>query len=384
MKLRNYIIFCFAILCLANCNNSYSINSSAPLIEPPHILNYTNAYDDTARFLAGQTLEKEQYKSLTENKQYEHYKTTVNEIWNAAFGPNMEKVGIWRKNNLNNDYSKAIFYPFSGPDIVLPLKLYPNANEIVMFGLEPTGGIPDITKVDKANINNHLQQFIRAIDSALNQAFFITKDMKVQITHSSLNGVSAIMMFFLAKNDYNIVQVKEINITSNGSVTSEVLQSAEDSVKGIEILFTEKNSKNIKRVRYFSLDVNNTSLQVNTFGNYMQQYPLCSTIFKSASYLVWWGNFTKIRDIILKQSESILQDDTGIPYKVLKESGSWDITHFGKYHEPIPRFRPACYQKLLDEDNRLYSKGALPFIYGYGWGVQDMTYHLVWARRIKK
>jgi hypothetical protein len=50
--------------------------------------------------------------------------------------PTGEDLG-WRKANLPEDYSRSVFYPFSGPDILHPLTFYPEATEIIMFGLSP-------------------------------------------------------------------------------------------------------------------------------------------------------------------------------------------------------------------------------------------------------
>ena len=378
---RNTTILCL-LICFASCGpKNYHTNTSAPLLGQPVIDNANNSFNDTGLFLAGLPLKKQEYKKLTGNKHYIGYKDIINKSWNTHFAPNRAKITEWRKKYLNNDYGKAVFYPFSGPDILHALTFYPDANEFVMFGLEPTGGIPDITKAEEANLEKQLHQFLVVVNFALGQSYFITKEMKVHLQPSGLNGITAIMMFFLVRGGYDIVQVKEISIAPYGSVVPWIISNNKAAANGVEILFTEKNSSEIKRVRYFSLNVENSSPQLATLDKYIEQYPPFTTIFKSASYLVWWGSFTKIRDLIMKSSNSILQDDTGIPYKILKDSPSWRITHFGKYHKPIPIFI-SCYQELLETDNAIYSKAPINFEYGYGYAYEDITYHLVWAQKI--
>ena len=90
-----------------------------------------------------------------------------------------------------------------------------------------------------------------------------------------------------------------------------------------------------------------------------------------------WNTFSKIRNLILSRSESILQDDSGIPFSYFKK-GSWEITGFGKYHKPLPVFKNH-YQKDLKLFLDKNSKVMLPFAYGYGYGYPDMTYHLILA-----
>ena len=383
MILRHILIACSIILCLANCNNnkSYITNTSAPLLGQPMLHNASGIYNDTAHFLAALPIENIELQPLTANAFYEEYKNKIDTSWENAFGANRQAIAKWRNENLDDKYCKAVFYPFSGPDILHALTFYPDANEIVMFGLEPTGGVPDISKINKLEVKNHLDQFMMAIDFALGKSFFVTLDMQKEITHSSLNGVTAIMMFFLARGGYNIVQVNEINIAPDGTAAPWSLTPIHSSVNGVEILFTIKGSNKIKRARYFTIDISDTSPQIQTFENYMANYPPFTTIVKSASYLVWWDNFSRIRNLILDRSESILQDDTGVPYKLLKDNQFWKLTHFGKYHAPIPVFK-ACNQPVLAADNYQLSKAPIPFIYGYGYGYSDITYHLVWAQRL--
>lgn len=375
------IIICFFLTNL-HCNNkSYSTDTSAPLLGQPKIEDVTTAYNDTALFLAGLPLNKAEFKHLTETKSYEEYKTAIDTNWNNFFGSNRTLIADWTKKHLGNNYSRALFYPFSGPDILHALTFYPEANEIIMFGLEPTGGIPDITQVDKANIQKSLRQLLTALNFSLGKAFFVTQEMQEQVTPSSLNGISAIMLFFLARGEYYIIQVNNININPDGSIENGFARADRGSVNGVEILFAEKNSYKIKRARYFTLDIENKSPQMERFTRYIANYPPFTTIIKSASYLVWWDNFSTIRNLILERSESILQDDTGIPYKILKDNEFWEVTHFGKYHRPIPIFK-ACYQKDLEEDNLKFSKADIPFVYGYGYGYKDITYQLIKAQKV--
>jgi hypothetical protein len=119
---------------------------------------------------------------------------------------------------------------------------------------------------------------------------------------------------------------------------------------------------------------------VEPFRLFVERYQGLTTIIKSASYLMVWPTFSRIRDIVLTRSSSILQDDSGIPYRTLKNSKNWSLSYFGKYHKPLPVFA-GHYQPELEADIAKNSKGPLPFVYGYGYGYSDMTYQLVQAVR---
>jgi hypothetical protein len=258
-----------------------------------------------------------------------------------------------------------------------------------MFGLEPTGGVPDIDKIDPQSIDKNLWQLLNSVNFSLNKSFFVTKDMGNTITHSSLNGITAVMFFFLSRGGYDILQAEEINILEDGSIARGAVSTGRraaprsvGNVNGVEILFTEKGGRDIKRVCYFTLDISDASPQFARFGRHMNKYPPFTTIIKSASYLMRWENFSKIRGLVLENSESIIEDDSGIPYKYFRGGSEWKVTHFGRYHRPLNIFENS-YQKDLDEDNSAYSVGPIPFVYGYGYGFGDMTYHLLLAVKAK-
>ena len=66
---------------------------------------------------------------------------------------------------------------------------------------------------------------------------------------------------------------------------------------------------------------------------------------------------------MLEHSEVIVQDDSGIPYRLFDKS-RWDISLFGTYRYPLPGMGVYPQQDLI----RAYAGGSehLPFAYGYG------------------
>jgi hypothetical protein len=93
------------------------------------------------------------------------------------------------------------------------------------------------------------------------------------------------------------------------------------------------------------------------------------TYIKSASYLLHNGFMSNMKDLILKNSGWIVQDDTGMPYKFLSENNAWDIKLYGAYARPVSDFKWLSMQKPLEEAFKDTSKvGKLPFHLGYHWG----------------
>ena len=92
-----------------------------------------------------------------------------------------------------------------------------------------------------------------------------------------------------------------------------------------------------------------------------------NSLIKSASYLLHSGNFTTVRDFLLNNSATIIQDDSGIPlgyYSTKKRR----FFPFGRYLGPIDEF-PGRYQ---DSYAALFRRAQpIDFGIGYRWRTHE-------------
>jgi hypothetical protein len=92
-----------------------------------------------------------------------------------------------------------------------------------------------------------------------------------------------------------------------------------------------------------------------------------NSLLKSASYLLHSGNFTTVRDYILANSASVIQDDSGIPLTYYG-SKQWRFFPFGRYLGPIGEF-PGRYQQSYAE---LFRRAEpINFGIGYRWRTNE-------------
>jgi hypothetical protein len=77
-------------------------------------------------------------------------------------------------------------------------------------------------------------------------------------------------------------------------------------------------------------------------------------------------SFDEIRRLIMDNSATLFQDDTGIPFKEFKPMG-WDMQYYGEYVRPIKLFENR-YQADLDSAFRRANRNPLPFSIGYHYG----------------
>ena len=184
-------------------------------------------------------------------------------------------------------------------------------------------------------------------------------------------------------NDISI-NVSNVFIDSSGSmVNTEISNSInKTSIKGVKFLIRKGETTKIKSMTYFDCDISNDGFIDNPeFQKYLNSIRPCNTFVKSASYLMNYHTFSDIRDLVLKQSHAILEDDTGIPYKYFNHS-IWNINLYGVYAMPVKDFNTNRYQKDLDsayKDSTLY-KGKLPFSLGYHWGT-DLQNQMLYTKK---
>jgi hypothetical protein len=107
-------------------------------------------------------------------------------------------------------------------------------------------------------------------------------------------------------------------------------------------------------------------LKKSAFKGYMTRLASVNTYLKSASYLLHKNYFSTVRSAILDRSALLVQDDSGIPYGLIK-AGKWDVSLYGVYSSPIAMFKNHKEADLIDAYNEANRAKPLPFGIGYNW-----------------
>jgi hypothetical protein len=142
----------------------------------------------------------------------------------------------------------------------------------------------------------------------------------------------------------------------------------------VEIYFRKNGKDKIQKLTYFRANLSDhmfgtPGMKDNVGLNaFLENLPECYTYAKSASYLMCQVDFSVIRNICLKKSKTILQDDTGIAFGFY-DKDKWKITLYGNYEKPIADFHGGYYQANLEKAYRSDSTHIkpLPFSLGYHW-----------------
>jgi hypothetical protein len=322
--------------------------------------------DDTARFLAGMMPSADSpLMPLTRDPAWQHHA----HFFDAAFAQleqrQLSKIRAWSETNLAAP-RPTMFYMFSGPDFLYANAFYAKAVTYVLSALEPPGSVPDLTRLPRGAVESALYNVERSLGSILSFSFFITKQMKVDLHAGQISGTLPILYVFLARSGKTIREVAPVALDESGAVHVANEVAGRNPARGVRINFSGSDGVQ-KTLYYFSTDLSNSGVRVSGFLKFCSTLAPGNSLIKSASYLPHSGNFTTVRDFILANSSTIIQDDSGIPLAYYSPK-KWRFFPFGRYAGPIAEF-PGRYQESYAE---LFRRAQpIDFGIGYRWRAHE-------------
>jgi hypothetical protein len=377
ISLAHFLIFNILILSLTSCGENTAVPKVKETIEKD-----TSASIDTIAIDSNLTRLANLMAGMDTLLNYQHKQWSIDSIkkfskessakYVKMRDTRLVKINEWNKKNISESGvsdSSFAFYPFSGGDFIHLHWLLPNASEYLMLAREDVGSIPNLMEMD----NNSLIKYLNGINVVLrdiyNKSYFITKNMITDINNANLvNGMLPVILWAAAKTNHEIKSVTYFDIDSTGAIKTKVDHKSD----GVRIVLKDKQKGQIKTLNYLSVDISNSGFKANPgVSTYLEKHipANCNSFVKSASYLLHYVTFSDIRDIIMKKSRSLTQDDTGIPYKYFDKK-LWNVRLFGEYEMPVSDFSTNLFQKDLNlaySDSSVYA-GKLQFSLGYHWG----------------
>ena len=322
----------------------------------------TVTVDDTAKFLAGMMPPADSpLAPLTRDPSWQRHAKFFDTAFAQLEARQISKIRAWSETNLAAP-KPTMFYMFSGPDFLYADAFYPHATTYVLSALEPPGSVPDLTRLPRGGVDAALYNVERSLSSILSFSFFITKQMKVDLHAGQISGTLPILYVFLARSGKTIRSVSAIALDNKGAAYFGNENPGPNAVRGTRIVFAGSDGVE-KTLYYFSTDLSNPGARSSGFLKFCSTLAPGNSLIKSASYLLHSGNFTTVRDYILANSATIIQDDSGIPLAYYSPR-KWRFFPFGRYAGPISEF-PGRYQESYAE---LFRRAQpMDFGIGYRW-----------------
>jgi len=339
-----------------------------PLAIAPARSAETATPDDTARFLAGlPPAQNSPLAALAKDPGWAQHAHFFDSIFSREDANTLSKVRAFAKEHLPA-HSDAMLYMFSGPDFLYATSFFPSASTYVLSGLEPVGDVPQLTSLPRGAVDSSLRNIEGSLATILNLSFFITKNMKTQLTEGPVYGALPILYVFLARTGKTVHEVSLVSVDAQGNVVAaeepgtKQRAAAQSAAKGVKIVFSDGSGPR-QTLYYFSTDLSDGGVKHSGFLQFCAKLGPADSFLKSASYLLHSGGFTRVRRFLIDRSATILQDDSGIPLAYF-DAKQWHLQPFGHYLHPLGIF-PNAYQPDMAELFR--SAAPLDFGIGYLW-----------------
>ena len=339
----------------------------------------TATADDTAHFLAGLPPAADSpLAALAADARWQRHARYFDAIFEREDATTLSRVRAFAQEHLADKHD-TMLYMFSGPDFLYATSFFPNASTYVLAGLEPVGDVPQLTALKRPFLEYTLQNIESSIGTLMNYSFFITHNMKTQLSTGPVYGTLPILYVFLARTGKTVHDVTFVDLDGDGNIQTwneTGGKRGSSAAPGVRIIFSAGNGP-WQTLYYFSTNLADGGVTRSGFLTFCGKLGVADSFIKSASYLLHSGGFNKVRDFLLEHSATILQDDSGIPL-VYFDPKKWRLQPFGRYVPPLSIF-PRAYQPRMAE---LFRK-ATPIEFGLGYRWRKNESNLLLAQKLQ-
>lgn len=305
------------------------------------------------------------------------------------------------------DVPTVVVYPFGGGDLSSALTVYPDATELTTISLEAAGDIRTIDTIKPDRLKLDLDTTAKSISRLYNEAHSSTQNLMIA-SHSELPGTIMFALAGLAVHGMEPVQLRYFELDANGSVrylTGDELDARQAEITAtrtkkktskhfwyeqtsafgnVEIVYRPRGDTNapLRVYRHILANLDNAHMIADErLLQHLRAKGSVAVMTKAASFLLWWDDFSRIRDYLLANTAWMLSDASGIPPRYATKAGFEQLTYgdfAGPYFIQDPINARAEFIKLWKDQ----PKRALAFRFGYP--DKDKNNHMLVTRRVAK
>jgi hypothetical protein len=260
------------------------------------------------------------------------------------------------------DLPTVVVYPFGGGDLSSALAVYPDATELTTISLEAAGDVRTIDTIKSARLDEEVDSIGNEIRRLYRSAHSTTKSLQAA-SHSELPGTIMFALAGLAVHGMEPVELRYFDIEADGSLS--YLSGAQLEERAAEFAAKKLGTAPPKKITHYWYE------QISAFANVEIRFrprgearaPLrtyrhivanlddnhmtaddrvlrhlrgkgkVSVMTKAASFLLWYDDFTQIRDYLLRHTAWMISDASGIPPSYAEPAGFEQVT-YGEFTGP--------------------------------------------------
>jgi hypothetical protein len=260
------------------------------------------------------------------------------------------------------DLPKTVVYPFGGGDLSSALAVYPDATELTTISLEAAGDVRVMDTIKSAKLDDDVDSIGNEIRRLYRAAHSTTKSLQAA-SHSELPGTIMFALAGLTVHGMEPVALRYFDIARDGSLV--YLTNAQLEERAAELAAKKLGQSPPKQITHYWYE------QISAFANveirfrprgdarapvrtyrhivanlddshmgadervlrHLRGKGKVSVMTKAASFLLWYDDFTNIRDYLLHNTAWMISDASGIPPSYAEPAGFEQIT-YGEFTGP--------------------------------------------------
>lgn len=326
------------------------------------------------------------FADLEETDEWREHRVLVDAAWKRADGELLQGLREFQASELKSTplRSGPVFYPFSGPDALMATEYFPHSPVYIFAALEPAGTLITEDEIENKELGPYLAAIRTSMASELGRSFFITRQMDQQFRGQVTDGLMLPILQLLVRTDHTILGFRYIRLNEQGQIIDRTLDyhaPTRYGNKGVAIDFRTNSDQSLHTLYYFTVNLSNDRLAENApFQTYVQNLKGATTMFKSTSYMLHRRDFSLIRSLVLENSAAVLQDDSGIPYRLF-DSDRWRVQLYGDYDRPYGSFK---WMEQADLRTAYKQPGTKPLPMHVGYGYRKITSNLMLATKVSR
>jgi len=261
-----------------------------------------------------------------------------------------EKHRTWFEKVVPQDAPKIVVYPFGGGDLISALVAFPDATEITTISLEQAGD-PRRLKTLKPAVLDASLGALRAEIGGLISVGSNTSENLSKGQQNELPGQVSSFLLGLVAGGYELVSMRYFTLTDTGEIA--YLEQAHidaldakakkggktlkhdwlspnfsEAFQHVEIQYKKPGETTPRVHRHFGWNLGDDYLKKNPqLIRHLEAKGKATMLTKGASYLLWRGDFSVIRNYLLANLAWMLSDSTGIPPVYARKAGMVQETY---------------------------------------------------------
>ncbi len=251
----------------------------------------------------------------------------------------------------------TVVYPFSGIDLLNLFTFFPKSERYIMFGLEDPGFPFDWDSKKDSEKKVILHGISSLAEHLAGRNYFTYRKMKEETKRPALSGAYPVFVAFARRLGKTILDSKK-----------EIITGEKESYFGFTLTLYDPATKQTQTLTYFKIFLTGKEgVPGDGLYEYFHGLGNKSIFTKSAEYLFHGERRQLFRNLLLKDTIQIVQDDSGFPLRLFPDT-EWDKTLYGRYEKSwnLSGAVEPEYQDEMKKLNEQLNNEPLPFPFGYG------------------